>query len=459
MPFIPRRAKKAAPANQNKLAAPARDSAQTFLFDEGAAVSATSSLPNFGQYLTFRNIVLALGLGTLLLFIGSAVSPRVAFVFAALIGLAGLVMYDMAARRRWQGEMAGQLHRMSGDYERLVREVARHRNEVTMLKKTLAEAGSMARSYSRTADDSVENRMLRAIALQLAKIGENEREESAIDFSAFNTAALEKDAPLTAADPDKVGSTLTDEQVLQLLDLAVRSDRVDLFLQPVVSLPQRKLRFYEALSRIRIKPDVYLPAERYVQLARQRDLLPLIDNLLLLRSLQVLRDTQHDDTNRAFFCNITSATLNDPKFMGDLVEFIAQNRALAPRIVFEMGQQELAAMGPDLLPVLGGLANLGCRFSMDQVKRLSFDYAQLEARCIRFIKVDASLLLGYLREENGLRRLRMLKTELDRQGIDLIAEKVETERQLIELLDVEIDYGQGYLFGRPQSEAETTQAA
>lgn len=43
-----------------------------------------------------------------------------------------------------------------------------------------------------------------------------------------------------------------------------------------------------------------------------------------------------------------------------------------------------------------------------------------------------------------------LKAALDRHGIDLIVEKVESEKTLVELLDFQIDFGQGYLFGEPR---------
>jgi len=202
-------------------------------------------------------------------------------------------------------------------------------------------------------------------------------------------------------------------------------------------------------SRIRIKSETYLPAKQYIEVARRQDLMPIIDNLLLLRGLQVIRNTEEGQYNRAFFFNITSPTLNDPKFMGDLVEFIAQNRILAPRLIFEMGQQDLATMGADMLPVFEGLSKLGCRFSMDQVKSVVIDFDQLAACHVRFVKIEASLMMKELGEVEGLQRMKRLKAEFDRNGIDVIVEKIETERQILEVLEVYIDYGQGYLFGKP----------
>ena len=403
----------------------------------------------FSSYLTFRNIVAALALATFLIFLGSVASARIAFLFAALLGLLGLLVSEMMSRRKWEGDLVLQLQRMSGDYERLVRETARNRNDLMLLKRQLADAGTAARSHGKAPGGDLEQRMVRTLAEQLSRLGDAAvAEVSDQGLTAFETGVIAADSPLMDATQENIGRMATDEQVLALVNAAVRQDRIDLFLQPIVALPQRKLRFYEMFSRIRIKPDVYLPAERYIEVAMRQDLVPAIDNLLLLRGLQLIRELE-DDTGGAFFCNITSLTLNDPKFMGDLVEFIAQNRQMAPRLVFELGQRDLAGMSPDVLPILEGLSRLGCRFSMDGVRSLSFDFEHMEVRHIRFIKADATMVLREMKERGGMARLKRLKAQLDNAGIDFIVTKIEAERELVELLDLGIDYGQGFLFGKP----------
>jgi cyclic-di-GMP phosphodiesterase TipF (flagellum assembly factor) len=139
--------------------------------------------------------------------------------------------------------------------------------------------------------------------------------------------------------------------------------------------------------------------------------------------------------------------------MGDLVEFISQNRYLAPRLIFELSQKDI--MDPDLLTpemdnVLNGLARLGCRFSMDGIDQLPIDSRFLNAKHIRYVKIDAPVLLQKMAEQGGFQRLRRMKDEFDRNGIDLIVTHIEAEKELIELLDLEIDYGQGFLFGAPE---------
>jgi cyclic-di-GMP phosphodiesterase TipF (flagellum assembly factor) len=77
--------------------------------------------------------------------------------------------------------------------------------------------------------------------------------------------------------------------------------------------------------------------------------------------------------------------------------------------------------------------------------------AALSARKIRTIKIDSDMLFAEYQKPAGHERLYEIKRQLDQTGIDLIVSKIETETQLRELLDLNIDYGQGYLFGEPRA--------
>ncbi len=244
---------------------------------------------------------------------------------------------------------------------------------------------------------------------------------------------------------------LDDQAVVDLLNDAVKSDRIEVFLQPIVSLPQRKLRFYELFTRIRTSDGQLVTPERYLSLASESGVLSGIDNLQLLRCVQMIRDSDRRNSTLRFFCNISSATLRDTGFMTELVQFLGQNSVLAPKLIFELSQADLASMSADLVPVLDGLGRLGCRFSMDGVYSLDFPMAALSARKIRTVKIDGDMLLSEFQRLGGRERLVEIKKQLDQNGIDLIISKIETETQLRELLDLNIDYGQGYLFGEPRA--------
>jgi cyclic-di-GMP phosphodiesterase TipF (flagellum assembly factor) len=87
---------------------------------------------------------------------------------------------------------------------------------------------------------------------------------------------------------------------------------------------------------------------------------------------------------------------------------------------------------------------------MDQVTDLDVDATALGERQFRFIKVDAQRLLQASRDESAPVDPRRFKAALERNHIDLVVERIESEQTLLELLDYPIDFGQGYLFGEPR---------
>ncbi len=241
-----------------------------------------------------------------------------------------------------------------------------------------------------------------------------------------------------------VAENLERETVLDIVRAALRDDRVDLVLQPIVSLPQRKRRFYECFSRLRTEGGAMILPEQYIALAEGAGLITAIDNMLLFRCVQLVRRVHSRNENIDFFCNISPHTLTDEKFIGDFVDFLEGNRALAAHLVFEFGQADFARWSEAGARLLDRLAFLGCRFSLDQVENLDFDAAELAARHVAFIKVEGSLLLDAVDENIGI--LRALR----RHQIDLIVTKVEDETRLLEILDYDVDFGQGFLFGEPR---------
>jgi cyclic-di-GMP phosphodiesterase TipF (flagellum assembly factor) len=241
-----------------------------------------------------------------------------------------------------------------------------------------------------------------------------------------------------------VAENLKRETVLDIVRAALRDDRVDLVLQPIVSLPQRKRRFYECFSRLRTEGGAMVLPEQYIALAEQAGLITAIDNMLLFRCVQLVRKIHSRNENIDFFCNISPHTLTDEKFITDFVDFLEGNRALAAHLVFEFGQADFARWSEVGAQLLDRLAVLGCRFSLDRVGNLEFDASELARRHVAFIKIEGDLLLAAVEENIGI--LRALR----RHQIDLIVTKVEDETRLLEILDYDVDFGQGFLFGEPR---------
>jgi len=254
--------------------------------------------------------------------------------------------------------------------------------------------------------------------------------------------------------------------LLETVREALSDNRVDLYLQPVVSLPQRRTVFYESFSRLRdASGRVMMPAE-YLSVAEPEGLMPAIDNLLLFRCVQIVRRLAEKDRRVGIFCNVALTSLGDEAFFPQFLEFLAENRDLSGALIFELGQSAFDRRGSTESRNMGKLADLGFRFSLDKVSDLDLNFPDLARADVKFVKVSAEVLLSQLLELDGRLALRSLKdlnaadlADLTRRyGVELIAEKVETERQVVDVLELNIAYGQGNLFGEPKAVREAVLA-
>ena len=260
-----------------------------------------------------------------------------------------------------------------------------------------------------------------------------------------------------------------DHQAAALLETvrsALADNRVDLYLQPVVSLPQRRVVFYESYSRLRDDSGrVLMPAE-YLPAAEGEGLMPAIDNLLLFRCVQIVRRLAKQDRKIGIFCNLSPASLADEQFFPQFLDFMGRNRDLSGAVIFELGQAAFRERGSTQARNMAKLADLGFRFSLDKVVDLELDFSDLARSDVKFIKIGAEVLLSQLLDNEGRAASRAMRdlhasdfaALTRRYGVEAIAEKVENERQVIDILELDLAYGQGNLFGEPRAIKEAVLA-
>lgn len=242
----------------------------------------------------------------------------------------------------------------------------------------------------------------------------------------------------------------SDEALLNEVRQSLQEDRVDLYLQPIVSLPQRKTRYYEALTRLRSGEGQIIMPRHYLRVAERAGLMTTIDNLLLFRCVKVLRRLLETSRDIGVFCNISVHTLQDDEFFPQFLEFMENQTDLSGRLIFEFGQETIDMCGPMELANLRRLSGLGFKFSIDRVTTLALDPNFLRDRGFRFAKVPAEVLLDDVRHEGPSDRVAALKDALNRVGLDLIAEKIEDVKVMNQIVSLGVDFGQGYLFGEPR---------
>jgi len=263
-------------------------------------------------------------------------------------------------------------------------------------------------------------------------------------------AAAPPPEPAPARIPSGRFKDMEPAAVVALIRDAVEANRIDLFLQPIVTLPQRKVRYYEAVARLRAGEGEPLTASDFMSYAESGGLMPKIDNLMMFRCVQVVRRLLAKNRDIGLFCNLSASTLADAATFPQFVEFMEANKAIAPALVFEFTQSALRQMGPIENESLAALRERGYRFSLDNLTDLRIEPRDLAERGFRFVKVQASVLLNRTGATLSDIHPQDFAGLLSRHNIELIAAKIETEAAVVDLLDYDVKFGQGFLFSPPR---------
>jgi len=391
--------------------------------------------------------------------------------------LTALAVYNaVAARSRDRAEVSDQIasiSRSSADLARQLAEFGRQLGTVetkvdSVLDKALASAQPLAVEIEELST-LVKHLADSVAAHEAALAGLSGKERVAPTAAAAPAAAAAAHAvpmpdPAVAPAAPMAGtiaafSGLDQDGIVTAIRSAIEGGKIDLYLQPIVTLPQRKVRYYEALSRLKADNGDLVAASDFLKFAEAGGLMPKLDNLSVLRCVQVVRRLLLKNRDIGLFCNLSSATLTDSGFPRFL-EFAEANRAIAPALVFEFTQGAVRAMGPIEHESLAALAERGYRFSMDNLTDLRVEPRELNERGFRFIKAPAALLLNRVGAASTDIHPADLSDLVGRFGIDLIAERIEAEGAVVDLLDYDVRFGQGFLFSPPRPvRAEALQGA
>ena len=233
---------------------------------------------------------------------------------------------------------------------------------------------------------------------------------------------------------------------------AFEGDGLEIHLQPVVTLPQRKVVAYEALARLRIggpgappaEPDVFLPVlERYGRTTE-------LDRRMLQRATIVARHLARRGSETLLTYGLSPLSLFEPGLLRELARTAADDPALAGLTIAlpQESWRRLDAGQRGLLAPLQG--RIG--FSLDRPDDLRFDAAELAALGIGQVKVPAEMLLRPGTSRGSLSDIALEDTApaLARAGIRVVATGVADEADVPDLIDLDVPFAQGTAFAAPR---------
>ncbi|MCX8501031.1 MAG: EAL domain-containing protein, partial [Alphaproteobacteria bacterium] len=399
------------------------------------------------------------------------------FVLAAMVFLLLLGWRETLLRRRTHALMLRQIGIISQNLDRLTRRIGLEpvtesgRGEVGMttlltdirrLQEQLGKSQAV-RGYPKKGDDLPEPLGLdrappKTLSMQLGR-GES-KESAATSARASDSLAVSPQdrATIDSVDygdelyPTKGGLSVEpvfsksppELSAAQVLHNALAADQVELYLQPVLNLPQRRLGYYRCTAVVNLPSGERLEPEFYRPIAAASGMMAMIDNALLVRLIQLARRLSRQKQAPSLICPLSGDTLRERDFFNDFRGFMRKNTELAPLLIFSIPQFVVDRLEPKVEDELVVLSKLGYRFLMSEMQRFDFFVSDLSHKGFRFVETEAKTLVDhplFVDDPRGLKKL------LDPGAIDLIVDGLDDEDVILDMLDFNLDYGRGKVFG------------
>jgi EAL domain-containing protein (putative c-di-GMP-specific phosphodiesterase class I) len=240
---------------------------------------------------------------------------------------------------------------------------------------------------------------------------------------------------------------LVDQTVNRVAKLrsTITGQRLTLQYQPIVSIADRSLHHFEALARF---PDA--AAGPTIAFAESVGLVQDVDLMVAQKAIdELLAPTAKPDLRIAV--NMSAASLGSDIFVAAFRKLVNHYGSVAPRLLIEVTESSTITDLERAARILSDLRARGQVICLDDFGAGAASFPYLQALPVDFVKIDGSYIkrLGQSRRDDAiLRGMVGLSRDI---GVKTIAEMVETVEQANQILALGIDFGQGYLFGRPEN--------
>lgn len=234
---------------------------------------------------------------------------------------------------------------------------------------------------------------------------------------------------------------------LHYLQEAFHEDRLVLAYQPIISSSDGSIEYYECLLRISDGQGNFDSAGRFIPIAEKMGTVDVIDEYVLKTVVNELEN----NTKLKLCLNISNLTTSNEQWLKMCSEILSASD-VSNRISVEITE---TAAQKDLRKTAyftAAMQSLGCRVALDDFGVGYTSFRQLRSLSVDTVKIDGSYILGLEENKENLIFIKSLVDFNKSYGLKTVAECVETGEVAKKLMELGVDYLQGYYFGVPATE-------
>ncbi len=226
---------------------------------------------------------------------------------------------------------------------------------------------------------------------------------------------------------------------------ALRGDRLVFAYQPIVGAQSRKAEHHECLLRLKRADGSIAAAGEFIPAAETLGLVRLVDRRAL--EMAVAQLYAHEDVKLSI--NVSGTTAGDQSWLQSFINYVRENREVAERMTVELTETAALHGFEENSRFVTRLRDMGCRVAIDDFGAGYTSFRNLHNLHVDMVKIDGDYVKNLSTSPDNQLFVRTLVDLAKNFRLETVAEWVSSEEDANLLLELGVDYFQGYYFGQP----------
>ncbi|WP_241761469.1 GGDEF domain-containing phosphodiesterase [Sulfurimonas gotlandica] len=232
------------------------------------------------------------------------------------------------------------------------------------------------------------------------------------------------------------------------LKKAIDENRIVPLFQPIVDAKTQKIVKYESLMRIVDEDNTYIAPIHFLELAKRNKLYHQLTKIMIDKTFEKFRDVSY----------LVSINISVEDILNrDIYNFILEklrNSQMGGRVIFEIIESEGIENFHEVIEFINEVKKYDARVSIDDFGTGYSNFEYLMKLKVDYIKIDGSMIKNIDTNKNSQLITQTIVDFAKKMNIQTVAEFVYSKNIFDKVVELDVDFAQGYYFGEPSENIE-----